>query len=170
MLRAAINDPDPVVVIEARSLYQTVGTVDLIEDVPPVGGAAFRRRGSDLAIISWGTSCEKAQAAADQLADDGVSATVLDLRWLAPLDEEAIVEAVSSSGGRAIVVHEANLTGGFGAEVTARIHARLFSQLNAPVTRIATPDTRIPSAPALQDALMPQATDIVQAALAMCTP
>lgn len=168
MLRAAVNDPDPVIVIEARSLYQTKGEVELVDSPPPIGGARLRRRGTDLAMISWGPMCLKAEAAAEELANEGIEATVLDLRWLAPLDEEAIIAAVSTSGGRALVVHEANVTGGFGAEVAARIGARLYSELKAPVARLGAPDVRIPAAPALQSALIPQQDWIVQAARQIC--
>jgi 2-oxoisovalerate dehydrogenase E1 component len=164
MLRAAIEDPDPTIVIEARGLYQTKGEVQLLDTAPPIGGAAFRRRGSDVAIISWGAMSLEAERAADELSARGIEACVLDLRWLAPLDDDAIAEAVSTAGGRVLVVHEANLTGGFGAEVAARISERLFSLLRAPIRRLATPDARIPSAPALQAALIPGAGAIVKAA------
>jgi 2-oxoisovalerate dehydrogenase E1 component len=164
MLRAAIADPDPTIVIEARGLYQIKGEVQLLGSAPPIGGAAFRRRGGDLAIISWGRMSLEAEKAGDQLGAEGIEATVLDLRWLAPLDDQALAEAVSSSGGRVLIVHEANLTGGFGAEVAARISERLFLLLRAPVKRVATPDVRIPSAPALQAALIPEASTIVGAA------
>ena len=164
MLRAAIEDPDPTIVIEARGLYQTKGEVQLLDTAPPIGGAAFRRRGSDVAIISWGAMSLEAERAADELVNRGIEACVLDLRWLAPLDDEAIAEAVSTGGGRVLIVHEANLTGGFGAEVAARISERHFSVLRAPIRRLATPDVRIPSAPALQTVLIPAAAAIVEAA------
>ena len=164
MLRAAIGDPDPTIVIEARGLYQTKGEVLLLDTAPPIGGAAFRRRGADVAIISWGPMSLQAERAADELSGQGIQASVLDLRWLAPLDDEAIAEAVSTGGGRVLVVHEANLTGGFGAEVAARIGERFFSVLKAPIRRLATPDVRIPSAPALQTALIPGPSAIVEAA------
>ena len=164
MLRAAIDDPDPTIVIESRSLYQTKGEVRLLDSAPPIGGAAFRRRGGDLAIISWGPMCLEAEKAASSLAADGIEATVLDLRWLSPLDQDAIAEAVLAGGGRVLIVHEANLTGGFGAEVAARIGEHLFSQLSAPVRRLATPDVRIPAAPSLQRALIPGVAAIAAAA------
>jgi 2-oxoisovalerate dehydrogenase E1 component len=170
MLRAAIDDPDPTIVIEARGLYQTKGEVEMLAHGPPIGGAAWRRRGGDLAIVSWGATCLKAEAAAEQLAEQGIDATVLDLRWLAPLDEDAIGEAVSTSGGRMLVVHEANRTGGFGAEIAARVGERFFSELRAPVTRLATPDVRIPAAPGLQDALIPQREQIVEQARRLVSP
>jgi 2-oxoisovalerate dehydrogenase E1 component len=164
MLRAAIADPDPTIIIEARGLYQTKWPASLGGPVEPIGGARFRRRGDDLAIITWGTAAAKAEEAAALLADEGVAATVLDLRWLSPLDDQAIAEAVVSSGGRALVVHEANVTGGFGAEIAARIGEHLFEELDAPVMRLGTPDVRIPSAPVLQEAVIPQVASIVAAA------
>ena len=164
MLRAAIDDPDPTIIIEARGLYQTKGPVSPAGPVESIGGATFRRRGNDVAIIAWGAMSLKAEAAADRLLAEGIAASVLDLRWLSPLDEEAIAEAVTGAGGRVLVVHEANLTGGFGAEIAARIGERFFEELDSPVRRVATPNVRIPSAPALQEALVPQVRDIVEAA------
>ena len=164
MLRAAIADPDPTIIIEARGLYQTKGPVTLDGPVEPIGGATFRRRGTDIAIVTWGTTTAKAEEAADVLAAEGIAANVLDLRWLSPLDEPAIVEAVVSGGGRVIVLHEANTTGGFGAEIAARIAERLFEELDAPIVRIGARDVRIPSAPVLQEAVIPQVGTIVEAA------
>jgi 2-oxoisovalerate dehydrogenase E1 component len=164
MLRAAIADPDPTIIIEARGLYQTKGPVALAGPVEPIGGATFRRRGTDLAIVTWGTTTTKAAEAADVLAAEGIAANVLDLRWLSPLDEAAITEAVVSGGGRVLVVHEANVTGGFGAEIAAGIAHRLFEALDAPIVRLGTKDVRMPSAPVLQDAVIPQVASIVDAA------
>ena len=164
MLRAAVADPDPTIIVEARALYQSKGQVDFGAAVEPIGGATFRRRGEDLAILTWGTTANQAEAAADVLAESGVAATVLDLRWLSPLDEEAIAEAVSTSGGRVLIVHEANLTGGFGAEVAARIADSLFDELDAPIMRLGAANVRVPSAPALQEAVLPQVSSIVEAA------
>jgi 2-oxoisovalerate dehydrogenase E1 component len=164
MLRSAIADPDPVIVIEARSLYQTKGPVELDAPVTPVGGARLHREGTDLVIISWGTMVPEALRAADELAGEGIDASVLDLRWLNPLDDETIAQVVRASEGRVLVVHEANVTGGFGAEIAARIQERHFDFLDQPVARLGAPDTRIPSAPALQRALLPNADAIVKAA------
>jgi 2-oxoisovalerate dehydrogenase E1 component len=164
MLRAAIDDPDPTIIIEARGLYQTKGPVALDGGVESVGGATFRRRGGDLAIITWGAMSLKVEEAAERLEASGIAATVLDLRWLSPLDDEAIAEAVTEGGGRVLVVHEANLTGGFGAEISARIGERFFEQLDSPVIRLGAPNVRIPSSPVLQEAVIPQVDDIVEAA------
>jgi 2-oxoisovalerate dehydrogenase E1 component len=164
MLRAAIDDPDPTIIIEARGLYQTKGPVALNSPIESIGGATFRRRGGDLAIITWGAMSLKAEEAADRLAASGIAATVLDLRWLSPLDDDAIAEAVTEGSGRVLVVHEANLTGGFGAEIAARIGERFFEELDSPVMRLGAPNVRMPSAPVLQEAVVPQAHDIVEAA------
>jgi 2-oxoisovalerate dehydrogenase E1 component len=163
MLRAAIADPDPTIIIEARGLYQTKGPVAPAGPVEPIGGATFRRRGKDIAIVTWGTATSKCEEAADVLAAEGIEANVLDLRWLSPLDEVAIAEAVVSGGGRVLVVHEANTTGGFGAEIAARIAQQLFEELDAPIVRLGAKDVRIPSAPVLQDAVIPQVSSIVEA-------
>jgi 2-oxoisovalerate dehydrogenase E1 component len=165
MLRAAIADPDPCILFEARSLYQVKGTVPLDAPAEPAASARLRRAGRDAAIITWGTLVMQALDAAEELAGRGMSVSVLDLRWLRPLDVEAIREVVASTGGSVVVAHEANLTGGFGAEVAAHIQEVHFDELDAPVIRIGCPDTRIPAAPALQAALVPGVDDIVQACL-----
>ncbi|HUZ39458.1 MAG TPA: thiamine pyrophosphate-dependent enzyme [Streptosporangiaceae bacterium] len=166
MLRAAVADPDPVVLVEARRLYLTSSPLDT--SVPPesVGGARLRRAGSDLATVTWGTMVDQCLAAADRLqAEHGVSAAVLDLRWLNPLDEAAIARVLRDAGGKLLIVHEANLTGGFGAEVAARVAERHLDLLDAPIRRIGTPDSRIPASPVLQAALIPDAGTIEVAAL-----
>ncbi|NMR30530.1 alpha-ketoacid dehydrogenase subunit alpha/beta [Crystallibacter degradans] len=164
MTRAAIADEDPTVLVEARSLYQVKGMVDTDAPTQTAAGARFHRHGSDLAIITWGDMVTKANAAAEQLAAEGIDTTVLDLRWLRPLDESSIARAVAEAGGHVLVVHEAHRTGGFGAEVAAGITERHFAELSAPVSRIGTADVRIPSAPALQDAVLPGTDSIIAAA------
>jgi 2-oxoisovalerate dehydrogenase E1 component len=163
MTRAAIAHPDPVVLIESRALYGRRGPVDLEAPVEGVGGARLHRGGDDLVIISWGRMVDAALAAADRLAADGIQASVLDLRWLSPLDDEAIAEAVSRCN-RVLICHEANVTGGFGAEVAARIASEHLYELDAPVRRVGSPDVRYPSAPVLQEALLPGPDDVVAAA------
>jgi 2-oxoisovalerate dehydrogenase E1 component len=163
MLRAAVADDDPCIIVESRALYQVKGPVARVRDAS-IGGARHYGDGSDVAIISWGRMVHAAREAADALAADGVRAGVLDLRWLSPLHEEAIA-AVVKECGRVLVVHEANLTGGFGAEVAARIGEKYFDLLDAPVRRLGAPDVRFPAAPVLQDALLPNARTITAAAL-----
>ncbi|MGD9946312.1 MAG: thiamine pyrophosphate-dependent enzyme [Burkholderiaceae bacterium] len=154
MLRAAIHDPDPVVLIEARSLYMNSGAVQRSGNVEAAAGARLRREGSDVLIISWGAMVHEALAAAELLADSGSSAAVLDLRWLCPLDMNAIVKQARACG-RVMIVHEANQTGGFGAEIAARIHEECGDALKAPVVRLGTPDVRMPASPLLQQTLLP---------------
>jgi 2-oxoisovalerate dehydrogenase E1 component len=168
MLRAAAADPDPCILIEARSLYGRTGSVDMEAPVEGVGGARVRREGGDVAIVTWGSMVHTALAAARRLAQDGVEATVLDLRWLAPLDHAALRRAVEGTG-RAVVVHEANETGGFGAEVAAWLGQHCFDSLDAPVLRVGTPDVRIPSAPSLQAALVPDEARIVEVVRGLVT-
>jgi 2-oxoisovalerate dehydrogenase E1 component len=157
MLRAAIADPDPCILFECRGLYKQEGPVATDLAVEPVGGARLTKEGSDLAIISWGRSALDAHEAANLLSNEGISAAVLDLRWLSPLDTSAIDAVVSSCGGRALIVHEANLTGGFGAEIAAGICERLPE---SKISRLGTPDTRIPASPVLRAALIPDAKAI----------
>ncbi|WP_232059364.1 alpha-ketoacid dehydrogenase subunit alpha/beta [Kineobactrum salinum] len=164
MLRAAVADPDPVVIIESRSLYQTSASVHYGDQVAVVGGASLRREGSDVVIITWATGVQIALDVANTLADRGITVGVLDLRWLSPLDDTAIDDAVKRCGGRAIVLHEANITGGVGAEIAARISER---HSDAKVRRIGTPDTRIPSSPVLQSALIPNAVGVEAAVLGL---
>lgn len=163
MLRAAVADPDPTVVIEYRSLYQETGTVVAGGPVQRAEGARVHREGGDATIITWGAMLHTALEAAEALAAEGTQVGVVDLRWARPLDDEAIARAVTAGGGRVVVAHEATLTGGLGAEVAARIAERHGGQLAAPVRRIGTPDIRMPSAPNLQAALIPNATTIADA-------
>ena len=162
MLRAAVHDPDPVVVIESRALYPIEGPVALDAPLEAVGGARLRRSGSDALIVTWGRMVIEAEAAAEQLAAEGIDAAVLDLRWLTPLDDRELF-ALARELRRVLVVHEANLTGGFGAEVAARVAENAFGELIAPVMRLATPDVRMPAAPALQAALLPSRRTIADA-------
>jgi 2-oxoisovalerate dehydrogenase E1 component len=160
MLRAAIADDDPCVLIEARGLYRQREPVRLGGAIDPIGGARLRRSGSDAAIITWGSVAPRAFKAAEELADEGLGVAVLDLRWLSPLDDRAISDVVTMAGGRVAVVHEANLTGGFGGEIAARVTEAHFNALRAPVARIGTPDVRMPASPVLQEALLPSVASI----------
>ncbi|TKG71698.1 alpha-ketoacid dehydrogenase subunit alpha/beta [Prauserella endophytica] len=170
MLRAAIADDDPCIVIEARSLYQVKGEVDIAAN-PALGrGAVLRRQGRDALIVTWGTMVAPALQAADQLSEAGIEVSVLDLRWLRPLDEEALHSAVRAAGGRVVVAHEANLTGGFGAEIVARVQAEHFASLAAPVERVAAPDIRVPAAPSLQKAVLPGVRQLVETCRGLLSP
>jgi len=170
MTRAAVADPDPVVLIEHRALYQVPGAVETGGPAETVGGARLHREGGDAAVITWGAMLPRALEAAERLAAEGIEVSVLDLRWLRPLDDEAIADRVARSSGRILVLHEDTTTGGFGAEIAARIAERHFDALAVPVRRIGTADIRMPSAPALQHALVPGTEEVVAALRALSRP
>jgi pyruvate/2-oxoglutarate/acetoin dehydrogenase E1 component len=162
MLRTAVLSDDPVIVLEARQLYADKGVVELDSPVEQMGGSRVVRPGKDVTIVTWGTMVGKALIAATELSADGVEAEVIDLRWLAPLDMGPVTQSLKQTG-RVVIAHEANLTGGFGAEIAARIGEESFGDLRAPVMRIGAPDVHMPAAPALQTAVIPEAADIVRA-------
>lgn len=170
LLRAAAADPDPCIVIEARGLYQSTAPVTLHDRPEPVGRARLRREGRDLAIVTWGTMVGRALDAAEQLAADGIDAAVLDLRWLAPLDEEQLRSVARAAAGKVLVVHEAVLRAGYGAEVVARLHELIGAHVPIQVRRLATPNVRMPASPVLQAALLPDASTIAGAARALLRP
>jgi 2-oxoisovalerate dehydrogenase E1 component beta subunit len=163
LLLAAIRDPDPVVFLEPTRLYRAVR-----EDVPDDGQAApldrafVRREGRDITIVAWGGMVPDALAAAESLAGQGVSAEVVDVATLKPLDDETILASVKKTG-RCIIVQEAPLTGGFGGEIAARLAERGLSSLLAPVERVAGYDTVMPL-PRLEQLYLPGPARIVAAA------
>jgi 2-oxoisovalerate dehydrogenase E1 component len=162
LLRAATASPDPCVIYEARGLYQTSGPVDLTDSIEPVGKSRLHRAGHDAVIVTWGTMLLVALEAAKQMAEERFDVGVLDLRWLCPLDREGLHAAVRSASGKVVVLHEANRTGGFGAEIVAQLHESLGNEMALKVARVATPDMRIPSSPILQRALLPTADKVVE--------
>ncbi|MEM6899342.1 MAG: thiamine pyrophosphate-dependent enzyme [Pseudomonadota bacterium] len=164
VLRAAIRDDDPCVVIEARSCYQTKGDVVITDEAEPVGKARLRRSGNQVLLLSWGTMANRAEEAADALDGEGISAAVLDLRWLSPLDFDQLDAAVEACDGAVLVVHEAVKTAGFGAEIACTVQERRTAAgKSARIRRLTTPDTRIPASPVLQDALIPSVDAIASA-------
>lgn len=164
MTRAAIAHPDPVIVIESRELYLSSGTVNIEGPVEAVGGARLRRAGKDLLIVTWGRMTHAVLEAAGRLGSEGIEASVLELRWISPLDEESIASALQLTEGRVLIVHEANVSGGFGGEVSARIAENHSELLRAPIRRLGLPNSRVPASPVLQKALLPGPDDIVRAA------
>jgi pyruvate dehydrogenase E1 component beta subunit len=144
LLRAAIEDPDPVVFLEPIRLYRSVR-----EEVPdelysiPIGEARVAREGGDVTVVTYGAMLREAGEAASQLAEEGVEVEILDLRTLAPLDEEALIGSVEKTG-RAVIVHEAPRTGGLAGELTAVIQERALYSLRAPVERVTGWDTVFP--------------------------
>ena len=164
LLKAAIRDDDPVLYIEHKFLYRRIKE-NLPDDdfVVPIGKANLRRRGKDLSIITWGAMLYVADNAAAELEKDGVSAEILDLRSIIPFDEEAILESVAKTN-RAIILHEAPLTGGAGAEFAARIGEKAFEYLDAPVKRVASLDVPTPYSPPLEAFYLPNKNKVIAAA------
>ncbi|MBL0884826.1 alpha-ketoacid dehydrogenase subunit beta [Myceligenerans indicum] len=163
MLWTALQDPDPVLIFENGRLYGTEG--ELAPDAGPVeiDHAAVRRAGTDLTLITYGGSLPRALEAAELLLADGISAEVVDLRTLRPLDTTTILASVSRTH-RAVVVDEAWRTGSLSAEVSARIMEGAFYELDAPVARVCGAEVPIPYAQHLEQAALPQPEDIALAA------
>ena len=168
LLISAIRDPNPVIYYETKYLYRSLkgpvaeGEAGLV----PIGKAATRRAGEELTIITYGAMVHEALAVAAQLEREDRSVEVLDLRTLKPLDEAAILAAARKTG-KVLIVHEANRTCGVGGEVAALIAEHAFEQLDAPITRLAGPDTPVPYSPPLEDAHRPGAASILKAARAL---
>jgi 2-oxoisovalerate dehydrogenase E1 component beta subunit len=166
LLRAAIQDPNPVVFCEHKFLYRREkGEVATGADglVGTIGEAQVVRPGDDLSIITYASTMRLSLSVADTLAAEGTSAEVVDLRTLIPLDVDTILTSVRKTG-KALIVHEDNLTGGFGAEVAAVVSQQAFEHLDAPVTRVAAIDTPIPFTPVLEREYLPTEEDILHAA------
>jgi 2-oxoisovalerate dehydrogenase E1 component len=165
LLWSATEDPDPVLFLEPKKLYRLAsGPFPEGEHRVPIGKAAIRRPGDDLFIIAYGTMAHYALEAAEQLEPEGVSAGVLDLRSLKPLDFPSIQAAVEATG-KILVVHEDNEFVGYGAEVAAQIGEKAFDWLDAPVQRYATPDVpTFPFADVLEAEVMPNVAGIVERA------
>ncbi|TVP45948.1 MAG: alpha-ketoacid dehydrogenase subunit beta [Gemmatimonadales bacterium] len=162
MLWTALEDPDPVIIFEHVLLYNMEG--ELAEDAGPVSidRAEVRRTGSDVSLITFGLGVVKAMQAADALEEEGISAEVLDLRTLRPLDTDAILETVRRTH-RAVVVDEGWRSGGISAEISARITEGAFYELDAPVSRVCGVEVPTPYPEHLERAALPQVEDIVHA-------
>ena len=163
MLRAALDDPDPVVIFEHASLYNTEG--ELPDELPAIDidRAAIRRQGGDVTLVTYGGMLPRTLSAAEQLAGQGVHATVIDLRTLRPLDIETVIASVRETH-RAVIVDEAWRSGSLSAEVAARIMEAAFYELDAPVARVCSAEVPMPYAKHLEEAALPQVPAIVEAA------
>lgn len=164
LMKAAIRDENPVLFFMDLALGYVPGEVPEGEVLIPLGQAAIRREGPDVTLISYAKTVHTCLAAAETLAEQGVSAEVIDLRTLKPLDEATLLASVRKTG-RAVVVHEAGRLCGVGAEVAAILSEKTFAALKAPVLRITGPDAPAPSSYVLEQAFIPQADAIVSAAL-----
>jgi acetoin:2,6-dichlorophenolindophenol oxidoreductase subunit beta len=154
LLRMALKCPDPVIFIEHKGLYVRKGEMDVAKPDGAWGKAVIRRVGSDVTIVTYSKMVHESLAAAEALSQNGVEAEVIDIRTLNPLDDEALFASVARTG-RAMVVSEAVLTGGFAAELSARISERCFDYLEDPVVRVAGEDIPIPVSPGLERGAVP---------------
>ncbi len=164
LIKSAIRDNDPVIFFEHKALYRRVK-----EDLPeqeytvPIGKARVFREGRDLTVVTYGAMVYAAEEAANELAREGISMEIVDLRTLLPIDEETILASVRKTS-KAILLHEATLTGGIGGELAARIAEKAFEHLDGPVLRIAAPDCPVPYSPPLEDAFLPNARKVIEKA------
>jgi pyruvate dehydrogenase E1 component beta subunit len=166
LLAAAIADPNPVVVVESKTLY--FRREEVPDEVPPArfGEAAVVRPGRDATVVALGQLVPEARAAAEELAADGIEVEVIDPRTLVPLDLETIADSVSRTH-RLVVAHEAVERGGFGAEIAAQVHEAAFDELDAPVRRVGAPFAPVPFSPPLEDAYVPGRAEIAAAVRAL---
>lgn len=164
LIKAAIRDNDPVIFFEHKALYRRIK-----EEIPdgdytvPIGKARVDREGTDLSIITYGAMVYVARDAAAQLAQEGISVEIIDLRTVFPLDEETVLASVRKTS-KAILLHEDILSGGIGGEIAARIAEKAFEYLDGPIVRIAAPDTPVPFSPPLEEAFLPNAAKVVEKA------
>jgi 2-oxoisovalerate dehydrogenase E1 component beta subunit len=160
LLATSIEDPNPVLYFEHKHLYRRIKA-----EVPeerytiPFGQARVHREGDDVLVVTWGAMVHTADEAAGKLAQEGIGVEILDLRTLIPWDRERVLDSVQRLS-KVLVLHEDTRTGGFGAEIAATIAEEAFEHLDAPVRRIAAPDTPVPFSPPLEKAYIPQVEDV----------
>jgi len=161
LLKSSIRDPNPVLFIESGLLYRTKGPVPEEEYTIPLGQAEVKRKGEDITIVGISRQVGEALSAATKLEQSGISAEVIDVRTLQPLDLKTIVESVKRTS-RLVIASDDVKTGGVGAEISASVNENAFGYLDAPIARIACPDTPIPFSPPLEQSYMPNADKIVE--------
>jgi 2-oxoisovalerate dehydrogenase E1 component beta subunit len=162
LLATSIEDPNPVLYFEHKHLYRRIkGEVPEERYTTPFGQARVHRPGEDAIVVTWGAMVHTANEAANELQKDGYEVEVLDLRTIIPWDRERVLEGVRRTS-KVLVLHEDTRTGGFGAEIAATIAEEAFEDLDAPVMRIAAPDSPVPFSPPLEKAYIPQVDDVVK--------
>jgi pyruvate dehydrogenase E1 component beta subunit len=168
LLKAAIRDPNPIVFLENELLYGASSPVPKLNDyVLPIGRARVVRAGSDVTLVAWSMGMTYALKAADELAKENISAEVIDLRTLKPMDTETVIESVKKTG-RLVTVEEGWKQSGVGAEIAARVIEEAFDYLDAPVARVTGKDVPMPYAANLEKLALPSVAEVVAAAKAVC--
>ena len=163
LLATAIEDPNPVLYFEHKHLYRRIkGDVPDERFTVPFGKASVHHEGDDVTVVTWGAMVHTAAEAAKRLEDEGLGVEVLDLRTIMPWDRDAVLRSVERTS-KALVLHEDTRTAGFGAEIAATIAEEVFEHLDAPVKRLAAPDTPVPFSPPLEKRFIPQVEDVVGA-------
>ena len=163
LLKSAIREDNPVIFLEHKKLYETKGEVPAEETLIPLGKADVKRSGTDVTVVTYSLMVSKSLAAAEKLAAEGISVEVLDLRTVSPMDEEAIVASVKKTQ-RLVTVQETWRRCSIGAEVAAIVAEQALDYLDAPVIRVTAKDVPIPFSPVLENYVLPQVADIVEAA------
>jgi pyruvate dehydrogenase E1 component beta subunit len=166
LIKAAIRDDDPVMFFQHKKLFARQGPVPEKDFTIALGQAATKREGKDVSLLCYGSGFYLCAEAAEELGRFNIDAEVIDLRTLKPLDMDTVASSIKKTH-RAVIVHEACLTGGFGAELAARIQDELFDHLDAPVKRVAARDVPIPFSPVLEDYVLPKVSDVIEAARAV---
>jgi len=168
LLKAAIRDPNPVIFLENEILYGASSPVPKLDDyVLPIGRARVVRAGDDVTLVAWSIGMTYALKAADELAKENISAEVIDLRTLKPMDSETIIESVKKTG-RLVTIEEGWKQSGVGAEIAARVMEEAFDYLDAPVARVTGKDVPMPYAAKLEKLALPSVAEVVEAAKAVC--
>ena len=166
LLKSAIRDNDPVIFMESEQMYGDKMEIPDDEYLIPIGVADIKKDGTDLTIVSYGKEMKNALAAAEQLEKDGISAEVIDLRTLRPLDYDTIINSVKKTN-RLVVLEESWPYGSIGTEITYMVQQKAFDYLDAPVKRITAPDVSAPYSPDLFKEWFPSSDDVVEAAKAV---
>jgi len=162
LLKSAIRDPNPVLFLEHKAMYDFKGPMAAEEYLTPIGVADIKREGSDVTLVSWSKTLWDSLEAAERLAAEGISVEVVDPRTIQPLDSEAIIDSVRKTG-RLVVAHEAVWFGGFGGEIVAQITATCFRDLKAAPARVGAKFVPQPFSPPLEQYVLPSIDDIVAA-------
>ncbi|GCD76864.1 pyruvate dehydrogenase subunit beta [Thermaurantimonas aggregans] len=162
LLKSAIRDDDPVIFMESEQMYGDKGEVPEEEYLIPIGKADIKRQGSDVTIVSFGKIIKVAYAAADELAKEGISCEIIDLRTVRPIDYDCVINSVKKTN-RLVIVEEAWPLGSIATEVAFAVQRLAFDYLDAPIRRITSKDTPMAYAPTLVEAYLPQPRDVIKA-------